>query len=126
IIGAISNFIITSLSTILPILQTNHRMLNRLRVFLRTRSPFVYGSFYFLLIPLFALIYFWQPQGSFNTRLDLNNFVTCLYFSTVTITTLGFGDISPVSIGAQLAVIVESIFGLFTIGLFLNALALAQ
>ncbi len=56
----------------------------------------------------------------------MHNFVTCLYFSTVTITTLGFGDISPVSIVAQISVIVESIAGLFTIGMFLNALAQAQ
>lgn len=101
-------------------------MFNRIRIFLGTRVPLFFGIAYFLLIPFFALIYFCQPLNAFNTKLDMHNFVTCLYFSTVTITTLGFGDVSPVTIGAQVAVIIESILGLFNIGLFLNALAQAQ
>jgi len=45
-----------------------------------------------------------------------------LYFSVTTITTLGLGDIVPISDRARLAVISESILGIILIGLFVNAL----
>lgn len=46
------------------------------------------------------------------------------YFSTVTITTLGYGDITPTTEGARAAVSVEVILGVVVIGLFLNAIGL--
>ncbi|MGL1861449.1 MAG: potassium channel family protein [Pseudodesulfovibrio sp.] len=46
-----------------------------------------------------------------------------LYFSAVTITTLGFGDIVPISDKNRRLVTLESILGAVFIGLFLNALA---
>lgn len=91
-----------------------------------TPSTTIYGTLYFLCIPVFAFLYFLQPAGSFDTNLKMDNYLTCLYFSTITITTVGFGDVSPVSILAQVSVIIESIAGLFIIGLFLNALAQRQ
>jgi voltage-gated potassium channel Kch len=45
-----------------------------------------------------------------------------IYFSAVTITTLGFGDIVPITAHARTSVI-EAISGVILIGLFLNALA---
>ncbi len=89
-------------------------------------SPKFYGRTYFLLIPAFALIYFLLPAGSFKSDLSLGNFITCLYYSTVTITTLGYGDISPISPVAQFLVISETVLGVITIGLFLNALSLKK
>ncbi len=56
----------------------------------------------------------------------MGNFITCLYYSTVTITTLGYGDISPISPIAQFLVILETVLGVITIGLFLNALSLKK
>jgi hypothetical protein len=47
-----------------------------------------------------------------------------LYLSSVTITTLGFGDIVPITNGARLAVAAEAILGVLLIGFFLNALAM--
>ncbi len=44
------------------------------------------------------------------------------YFSAVTITTLGYGDIVPISDLARLLVAAESILGIILIGLFFNAL----
>ena len=44
------------------------------------------------------------------------------YFSTITITTLGFGDITPVTSPARTLVGLEAISGVVLIGLFLNAL----
>ena len=45
-----------------------------------------------------------------------------LYFSAVTITTLGFGDITPTSDWARLFVASEGVLGIVFAGLFLNAL----
>jgi len=45
------------------------------------------------------------------------------YFSAVTITTLGYGDIVPITNTARILVALESIIGLVLIGLFLNSLA---
>lgn len=47
-----------------------------------------------------------------------------LYLSVVTITTLGFGDIVPVTDRARMVVALEAIYGVVVAGLFLNALAL--
>lgn len=46
-----------------------------------------------------------------------------LYFSVVTITTLGYGDIVPLTDRARLTVGVEALYGVVMAGLFLNAVA---
>jgi hypothetical protein len=46
-----------------------------------------------------------------------------LYLSVTVITTLGFGDIVPITTAARLLVSAEAILGVVVIGLFLNALA---
>jgi hypothetical protein len=51
------------------------------------------------------------------------NFVRMLYLSAATITTLGYGDIVPITTVSRLLVSVESILGIVLIGLFLNALS---
>lgn len=90
-------------------------------------APAIYGWTYLICILLFAIIYFLLPVGSFKVQnVDISNPITFLYFSTITITTVGYGDVSPVSIAAQAAVTLEPIFGLFLIGFFLNSLAQRQ
>lgn len=51
-----------------------------------------------------------------------DNFVRMLYLSAVTITTLGYGDIVPLSTKARFLVAFESVLGLVFIGLFLGFL----
>ncbi|MCW2983805.1 MAG: hypothetical protein JWR63_1375 [Conexibacter sp.] len=46
-----------------------------------------------------------------------------LYLSAVTITTLGFGDITPITTTARLLVGLEAVLGVVLIGLFLNGVA---
>jgi hypothetical protein len=46
-----------------------------------------------------------------------------VYFSAVTITTLGYGDIVPITHGARNLVTAEAVAGVILIGLFLNAVA---
>ena len=57
---------------------------------------------------------------------NFNVFLRMLYFSAVTITTLGFGDIAPISTKARMLVMLESVLGIILIGLFFNSLALAR
>jgi len=54
---------------------------------------------------------------------SLRDYWTFFYLSTVTITTLGFGDIVPTSTTSRLFVASESIIGIILIGLFLNGIS---
>ncbi|HEY4661415.1 MAG TPA: potassium channel family protein [Terriglobales bacterium] len=45
------------------------------------------------------------------------------YFSATTITTLGFGDIVPLTTAARIVVSLESVLGIVLMGLFLNAVS---
>lgn len=51
------------------------------------------------------------------------NFNRMFYLSAITIATVGFGDIVPVSNRARLSVALEAILGIIMIGLFLNSLS---
>ncbi len=50
------------------------------------------------------------------------SYARMLYFSAITITTLGYGDIVPLTDLTRLLVALESVLGLLLIGLFLNSL----
>ncbi|MET4479473.1 potassium channel family protein [Bradyrhizobium sp. F1.13.3] len=52
-----------------------------------------------------------------------NSYFRMLYFSVVVITTVGFGDIVPITTAARLWVAVEAILGVVLAGLFINAIA---
>lgn len=54
------------------------------------------------------------------------NVIRMMYFSIVTITTLGYGDIVPLSNTARCLVSLESILGIVVIGLFLNSLSMRR
>jgi uncharacterized protein YjbI with pentapeptide repeats len=70
-----------------------------------------------LLLALLFTFLFWQlGSNSFNTQhLDFN-FLTMFYYSVVTFTTLGFGDIIPKTSTAALCVTVEVILGYVMLG----------
>ena len=88
------------------------------RFFARQR-PTVYGRIYFAIIPTFALLFF-LIQGFHGVKLS---FFESLYFSVVTITTLGYGDISPDLPLTRFVAASESVLGVVMIGLFLSALS---
>jgi len=89
-------------------------------------SPKCWGLIYIVLIPVFALIYLLLPDNSFfelQNSFDCKSALQCLYFSTITITTLGFGDFYPITPMARIFVMGETILGMVVIGLFLNSVA---
>ena len=51
------------------------------------------------------------------------SFWRMLYLSTVTITTVGYGDIVPITPLARTLIAAEAVFGILVIGLYLNALS---
>jgi len=49
-----------------------------------------------------------------------HGFIRMFYLSSITITTLGYGDIVPLTSRARLLIALESLLGIMAIGLFLN------
>jgi uncharacterized protein YjbI with pentapeptide repeats len=77
---------------------------------------FVFGTIYFsgqLIAP---------SDGSGIDYSTWGGFLTCLYFSVVTFTTLGFGDIQPVTDAGRAVAGVEAFTGAFMIALFVLVL----
>ena len=85
-------------------------------------KPAWVGSIYLAAIPIFGLAYYWNPSF-WKEPLTL---IQSMYFSVVTITTLGYGDITPQTEIARSLTAFESIFGIVLIGLFLNSVARAS
>ena len=63
-----------------------------------------------------------EAKRGFPRRIP-GQFVRMLYLSASTITTLGFGDIVPLTTAARLLVSSEAVLGILVVGLFLNAVA---
>lgn len=68
---------------------------------------------------IYSFIYY-LLRDSFNS---INDFGDCIYFSIVTFTTLGFGDILPKTHSAQLLVVSEVIVGYTILGVFVFLLS---
>jgi hypothetical protein len=62
-----------------------------------------------------------DASSGFTSDLS-DNFQRMIYFSATTITTLGYGDIIPLTTPARNLVTMEAIAGVVLIGLFLNSL----
>lgn len=84
--------------------------------------PVFWILLYIGLVPVFALIYWWLPDTQFRIPGGAGtDFGSWLYYSIVTITTLGFGDYTPAHGWAQAVTAVEVMCGLVFLGFFLNA-----
>ena len=86
--------------------------------------PIVWIGLYVCVTPLFALIYWGLPEGQFRIPdNEPTDYGSWLYYSIVTITTLGFGDYTPAHGAAQAVTAVEVACGLIFLGFFLNSVA---
>lgn len=84
--------------------------------------PIFWIGLYVALTPVFAVIYWLLPDGQFRIPDGgTTDFGSWLYYSIVTITTLGFGDYTPTGGMAQCVTAVEVMCGLVFLGFFLNA-----
>lgn len=71
------------------------------------------------MVPFFGTIY-WFADALWETPLG---FIESIYFSVVTITTLGYGDILPVTDTGRILTGLEALLGIVLIGLFLNSIS---
>lgn len=84
--------------------------------------PIYWIVLYLCFVPLFAFFYWILPEGQFRIPDSAGtNFGDWLYYSIVTLTTLGFGDYTPCKSASQWITAIEVLCGLVTIGFFLNA-----
>lgn len=84
-----------------------------------TYKPKLIGSLYLALVPVFGVIYWLNPEFWKEPL----SFIQSIYFSVVTITTLGYGDITPITEIARSLTALQSLMGIILIGLFLNSVA---
>lgn len=81
---------------------------------------FLYATLYFIEMPCTHFVYRDRPELG-RVAAD---FITSVYFSTITITTLGYGDFSPKNhLVAELVAAAQAINGLIAFGVFTGALA---
>lgn len=82
---------------------------------------------YVAVILLFALFYICLPSDQWGGYERINDYCDAFYFSVVTITSLGFGDIYPAAgTAGRYLVAAEAILGILIIGFFLNDIAMRQ
>jgi hypothetical protein len=55
-----------------------------------------------------------------STTPDIWNMIDFLYFSTITQTTVGYGDMLPNSTSVRLAVMIQVLLGLLFVGIVIN------
>jgi hypothetical protein len=93
-----------------------HRLLNAVGPLL---LPLLFVTYITLLITAFALIYYPRMPAQFHIgeQKGAIDFVDALYFSGITLTTLGYGEIVPASTLMRLAALVESALGIALISL---------
>ena len=80
-----------------------------------TKMVFTLGALLFISS---GLIYTFEAPNN----ADINSFDDALYFSLVTVTTVGFGDITPVSKVGRIAVMCIVLFSIFLIPVYLASL----
>ena len=84
----------------------------------------IYGFIYLSLIPIFGVLYYSLPENYIIYSHGGGKFLNSFYFSIVTVTTLGYGDILPVGELAKILVGLQSFLGILFVGLFLHSLSL--
>lgn len=93
------------------------------KMFFVNRKWLFFICLYFVLIFCFSIVYFFVDGLSGVSSTDkLERYFTCLYFSVVTITTLGYGDIVPILASVKFFSSVEAVLGIVFIGFILNEL----
>ena len=116
IIGAIIFILVFSIGTIYYYFNLFKTYINLLKIEYIISIIFVF----FLTITMFAVIYAEPIENSENYFMQFGKpyaitFPDALYFSTTTITTLGYGDITPVGI-FRFFVIIEVLMGVIYLG----------
>jgi Ion channel len=94
-----------------------HERISIWRVLLHVTAGYVLAAFCFAVV---YVVIVRQDAGAFSAHLNLGN---ALYFSIVTMTSTGYGDISPKSGWAKAAVCLQILFGVLYNVLFFSIFA---
>lgn len=90
------------------------------------KRPLIWALAYIGVVVLFAFIYWLLPEKQWG-GVKMTDWLDYFYFSVVTITSLGFGDIFPAAgTVARFFVGAEAVLGILFIGFFLNDVAMSQ
>lgn len=89
----------------------------------KTLKTLPWGWIFLLLIPVYAVVYYTMAEYYIDFGVMGYSFWSCLYLSITTVTTLGLGDITPVTGAAAAMTASECVLGVMTAGLFLNSIA---
>jgi len=90
------------------------------------RSLMKVGFYAFIISTLYGLVYTFDMRfdwGMMDYSNSAKTWFTPFYYSLVTYTTLGFGDVTADSLIGEMLVISEVVVGYFTLGLLLSILA---
>jgi len=83
-------------------------------------TPRILFLLYLLIVVIFSTVYYLWPA---TLGADSLSIAKSIYFSVVTITTLGYGDVVPATDTGRLVTALEALLGIVAIGVFLNALS---
>lgn len=89
----------------------------------KTFRTLPWGWIFLLLIPIYAVVYYTMAEYYIDFGVMGYSLWSCLYLSITTVTTLGPGDITPVTGEAAAMMASECVIGVMTAGLFLNSIA---
>ena len=89
----------------------------------KTFRTLPWGWIFMMLIPVYAVIYYTMAEYYIDFGGMGYSLLSCLYLSVTTVTTLGLGDITPITDEAAILIASECILGVICAGLFLNAIA---
>ena len=90
------------------------------------RSLLKVGIYAFVLATLYGIIYsfdMWFGWGMMDYSNSAKSWFTPFYYSMVTYTTLGYGDVTAENVYGEMLVISEVVLGYFTLGLLLSIIA---
>ena len=90
------------------------------------RSLLKVGVYAFVLATLYGIIYsfdMWLGWGMMDYSNSAQSWFTPFYYSMVTYTTLGYGDVTAENVYGEMLVISEVVLGYFTLGLLLSIIA---
>ena len=86
-------------------------------------APISYAAGFVLLFGLIFSLDMRLDWGLFDFEGTSRSWLTPFYFSVVTFTTLGYGDVTPLCLAGEFLVIVEVVLGYTTLGVVLSILA---
>lgn len=89
----------------------------------QTGKPADFFLFYIFTIVCFAIIYWLAADINTLKGFKEYSWADAYYFSIITVTTLGYGDIYPVESMGKIIVCIQVVLGVITFGLFFSAVS---